>query len=70
VTADDDTLQLLKRLEKKIDVIAVTVAALAGALVGYLAYLTIERWVGASIAAGAAGAIGFGACVWILRKAD
>jgi hypothetical protein len=70
VTVDDETRQILRRLEKKIVVIAVTVAALAGALVRYLAYLAIERWVGASIAAGAAGAIGFRACVWILRKAD
>jgi hypothetical protein len=70
VTVDDETRQMLRRLEKKIDAIAFTVAGLAGALVGYLAYLIIERWVGASIAAGAAGAIGYGFCVWILRKAD
>jgi hypothetical protein len=46
------------------------VAGLAGVLVAYVTYLIIERWVGGVIAADAAGAIGFGACVWILRKAD
>jgi hypothetical protein len=70
VTVEEETRQILRRIEKKINVIACTVAGFAGALVGYLAYLIIERWAGASIAAGAAGAIGFGACVWILRKAD
>jgi hypothetical protein len=67
---DDEARQILRRLEKKIDVIAFTVAGLAGALVGYLAYLTIERWTGGIIAAAAAGPIGYGFCVWILRKAD
>jgi len=42
---------------------------LAGALVGYLAYLTNERWTGAGfMAAAAARPIGFGFYVWILRE--
>ena len=48
---DDETQQILRRLKKKIDLIAFTVAGFAGALVGYLAYLAIERWTDAGFAA-------------------